>query len=37
MIPEPYITAGLWTLVACVMGWVVVAPCGPFNREDDGE
>lgn len=35
MMPEPYVTAGLWTLAACVLAWFAVADSGPFNSGDD--
>lgn len=35
MIPEPFVTAGLWTLCACVVGWFALADTGPFDAEDD--
>ena len=33
MIPEHWITAGLWTLAACVMGWIARSDVGPFDAD----
>lgn len=37
MIPEPYVTAGLWTLAACVMGWIALADVGDFTEAFEEE